>query len=230
MVLDSDKPAGSDPIAEGDDVIRTNSKAIQPAIDLEHVFVDKDAAAQTGRHKFTLSDAVDPFVGDGTEVAGSVCIDDVTETNGSWRWYDGTSWKPMGINDPDIARLPDNNVWPDAQYTEWDTIATAGGVLTVDPAASAFQRVVLAEEAQITVSDALPTDTATTIVLNVNAGVGPYTVTWAAEFRAPGGIVQYAESTNADTLFYLTRQPSGLWVVTSLPNWNVSGVTTVSSV
>jgi hypothetical protein len=234
MAFDNSKPAGNDPIADGDDAIRANNTAIQGAVDLEHDFADADGAQQTGRHKFEITN----ILGAGSLLApspvdGSIALDDTTRTGRlALTAYRGGSWEGVVSGDTTAPLTDEQNQWEAAQLSGLTNITTSitgtgdGAALQLDLADGAYQHATIPVGVTTLtvvgfVADVLPlTSTTINLELTQNAA-GNVVLNWGSDFVASNGIKPVmGPSSNLPTLFQITRLSTGSlqWLVTSLPD------------
>jgi hypothetical protein len=230
MALDKQKPADSDPISQGAGVIRDNSEALQGALDNEHEFADGSDTLQTGRHKFFTGTVAQ--IDARTGIVGSVAIENTVNSTGAWRRWNGTSWEYMQDGSPTSARLDESREWDAVQNYQITQITPIGGQLQVFAQGSPFQWAEVNQDIHISMAaPGSPGGYGSIITLGLDfIDAGNWNVTWeAADFRAPGGVVQLSRGSGQENIVTLQSTQYGTWLATSIPNWNVGGVVTVEA-
>jgi hypothetical protein len=248
MTFDSTKPDGGAPIAQGDNDIRDNQDAVLAALGAEHIFVDADPAQQTGRHAFPVGTDIE-LANDPPSTIGALAFSS-TQRPGylTLMTWDGAAWVSPDVN-PAVAsvvtlpRLDENLNWTASQRATWeletiDAGAGPGGVnlLTMDFAASPYKKALIDGDTFIANPTNLPTlgDGVTVYLDIVMDGAGLHTITFDTFYRAQGGLVQISTIADSKTMLsflLLGADPVNEEIlVTSIPNYDVSGVTASSQI
>jgi hypothetical protein len=244
--FDSTKPDGGLPIALGDDAIRDNGLAIMRALQGEHDFIDASTNEQSGKHSFQIDSDQEIFdvPKAGPPLVGSIAFS--TDRRTGWNVlvvWDGAEWVSADINPltdpeglPTLPRLGENHNWTKSQNATWglQTLGAGtgpGGVdlLTMDFSDSPYKRVSITADTFIADPIGLPT-VGDGVVVNLDIAMdatGLHTITFDASYRAQGGLVQISTEASSKTMLslmvLLSQTPEVL--VTSLPNYNIGGVT-----
>jgi hypothetical protein len=211
------------------------------ALNAEHVFVDNDEPQQTGRHKFQVAADVDILntPQGGAPVLGSIAFstDQRTGYNVLVVW-DGAEWAPADVNPTPntLPRLDENHNWTASQNATWLPVSKTPGdpdIVHGDMLSSPYRTLLVENDTLI----AFPTPEnmpaiGDGTILNMDLtidGTGPHTITFGGEYVAQGGLVQIASGAGERTMLTFAlledETPNRKVVVTSLPNYNVGGVT-----
>jgi hypothetical protein len=219
MTWDKAKPDGNLSIALGDDDIRTNNDALEPALDFEHGFAT--GGVQTGRHKFSLDTKANIDVQSGP-LTGSIAIATDPRPNGSLVHYTGTAWVYTDIGVGNVAYVDEVGDWTAMQNSTWLQVVPAASLIAVDASLSAAQYATIS--GNITISN--PTNTvagsAASIMLEITMGAGSLTISWGNNYHAANGAAPVFGDSNGDiNVFLLSRLQAGTWLVTSVSDISV---------
>ena len=244
-VFDKAKPSGQSPIAQGDDAIRENNEAIQEALNTEHVFNDADGANQSGRHTFANGLTGDQgaivfpdidlfFLKDPTERPGKFILQVSQAASVNENIASGPGWVNVDVNPlnfvdfkPTLPRVNENSEFTVAQLAEWQDFIVAG-VNPLDPTISAFQKLTISAPINFGQPNALPAGYGSIITLDLaQNNPGLHAVTFdPVWFVAPNQLAPIATGPDEHTLITFTYLDSGKVLVTTVPNFNQTGVTT----